>query len=291
VNPQRPRHVIDVHAHVIADDPVRYPLAPLAGHQSEWSRDRPVNHAQMVAAMDEAGIDRVSLVQASTCYGHDNRYVADAVATWPERFSGVGSVDLVAPDAIERIEDWRQRGIKSLRVFIAGHTAADQSARLDDPRAFAAWAHAQAHHITMNVQLRADGLPQLETLLREFPKTTMFLDHFARPLLTDGAPYAQADRLWALARHENLYVKYTTHNVRESAVAPSTQADFARRMVAEFGAHRIAWGSNFPASQGSLADLLAEALEATASLSEAERDWIFAGTAQKVYPELALVAA
>ena len=291
MNPLRPRQVIDVHAHVIASDSVRYPLNPLSGHQSEWSRDRPVSAEQMIRDMDDAGICRMSLVQASTCYGDNNSYVADAVAAYPDRFSGVFSVSLTAPDAIANITHWRRRGLKSLRVFIAGHTASDQSARLDDPRSFPTWAFAQEHGIPINVQLRADGLVQLEVLLREFPRAVVFLDHFARPVLTDGDPYAQAASLWALAHHENLFFKYTTHNVRESAITPATQTSFVKRMVAEFGAQRIAWGSNYPASKGSLSGLLDEALMATADLSEADRDWIFAGTAQTVYPELAPVAA
>ena len=35
------------HSHVIADDPVRYPLAPMGGKQSDWSKDRPVNGVSM----------------------------------------------------------------------------------------------------------------------------------------------------------------------------------------------------------------------------------------------------
>ena len=31
--------VIDIHPHIIADDTRRYPLAPLGGHQSDWSRN------------------------------------------------------------------------------------------------------------------------------------------------------------------------------------------------------------------------------------------------------------
>ena len=283
----RPPTVIDVHTHVIATDNIRYPLAPLSGQQSEWSRDRPVSYEQMIGAMDEAGIDRVSLVQASTCYGNDNSYVADAVAARPDRFAGVFSASLVEPDAVATIEYWRSRGLRSLRVFIAGHTAADAGARLDDPRAYPAWAYAEELHIPINVQLRADGLPQLVALLERFPKATVLLDHFARPVLSDGAPYALASSLWALARFENLSFKYTTHNVRESAHDPATQSSFVRRMVAEFGAQRIAWGSNYPASKGSLAALLDEAQHATASLSDEDRAWIFGGTAQRLYPELA----
>ena len=32
---------------------------------------------------DEAGVDKSAVVQASTCYGHDNSYLADAVAKYP----------------------------------------------------------------------------------------------------------------------------------------------------------------------------------------------------------------
>lgn len=284
----RPGTIIDVHTHVIADDMAAYPLAPLSGKQSDWSRERPVNGVQMLAAMDAAGIAKVSLVQASTCYGHDDSYVADTLATAPQRFSGVFSVDMVAPDAIARIDGWVARGLKSLRVFIAGHTAAAaDGVKLDDPRAYPAWAHAEAKRIPINVQLRADGLPQLVSLLERFPKAIVVLDHFARPKLEDGAPYAAADSLWSLARFPNLFFKYTTHNVRESKLGASTQAAFAARMVEAFGAKRIAWGSNFPASAGTLSDLLDEALEATATLSGTDRAWIFADTAKAIYPELA----
>ena len=85
--------IIDVHPHVIASDTKRYPLSPLSGRQSDWSRERPVDFERMIAAMDEAGVAKAALVQASTCYGYDNAYLADAVAARPERFTGVFSVD------------------------------------------------------------------------------------------------------------------------------------------------------------------------------------------------------
>src|SRR5512146_1118201 len=98
-----PSATIDIHPHIIAADIKRYPLAPLGGHQSDWSRTRPVTVEQLVAAMDTAGVQKAASVQASTCYGHDNSYVADAVAAYPKRFTGVFSVDVLAPDAAARM--------------------------------------------------------------------------------------------------------------------------------------------------------------------------------------------
>ena len=89
---------IDIHPHVISTDEKRYPRAPIGGHQSDWSRERPISHEQMVVEQDRAGVAKAALVQASTCYGHDNSYVAEAVAAHPERFTGVFSCDILEPE-------------------------------------------------------------------------------------------------------------------------------------------------------------------------------------------------
>jgi L-fuconolactonase len=278
--------LIDIHPHVISDDAARFPLDPLSGTQSAWSKERPVSFERMLTCMDEAGVTQSALVQASTCYGHDNSYVAAAVAAHPDRFAGVFSVDSMSDDAITAIKTWRDQGLSGMRVFIAGHTTA-ASVRLDDPRSFAAWAYAEQEDIPVAVQLRAPGLPQLETLLTRFPGVRIVLDHFARPTLSDGAPYAAAEALFALARFPNLFLKLTTHNVRESAEGASTPQAFLRKAVDTFGASRIAWGSNFPASSGSLTELVQEAKAAASALSAAEQTAIFSGTALTLYPELA----
>lgn len=282
--------IVDLHSHVIADDAARYPLAPMGGKQSDWSKERPVNGAGMLAAMVHAGVAKSVLVQASTCYGHDNSYVQASVASNPGQFAGVFSVDMLAPDAIEKIQYWVKAGLSGVRVFIAGHTAADRTVRLDDPRSFEAWAYISEHRIPICVQLRSDGLPQLEVLLKRFPKAVVLLDHFARPELEGGVPYAAARELFALVRYKNLHFKFTTHNARESKMGHSTQTEFARAVVDTFGAHRIAWGSNFPASAGTLKALLDEAMEATASLTLQEQEWIYSRTAHALYPALGTLA-
>jgi predicted TIM-barrel fold metal-dependent hydrolase len=239
--------VVDIHPHVIASDVRRYPFAPLGGKQSDWSRERPVDAEQMLAAMDEAGIAKAVLVQASTCYGHDNSYVADAVAAHPKRFAGVFSVDMTAADAPQRIRHWLGRGLKGLRVFIAGHTTA-HDARLDDPRSFPAWRCAVDAGIPSACSC-ARPPAAARGAAQEFPPRRIVLDHMARD---DGT------NLFSLARHPNLFLKFTTHNVRDAA---DPQA-FMRKVVDAFGAKRIAWGSNYPASDGALSGLLAEARQA-----------------------------
>jgi predicted TIM-barrel fold metal-dependent hydrolase len=279
--------IIDIHSHVISTDTARYPRAPLGGHQSDWSRLRPVGVEQMTAAMDAAGIAKSALVQASTCYGHDNSYVADAVAAHPERFTGVFSADVLAQDACEKMAYWMGRGLTGLRLFTTGSTMPGQADWLDDPRSFPAWELAQAKRLPVCLQMTATGIPQLVKVLERFSRLRVILDHLARPVQNDGPPYRGADSLWGLAAFPQVYLKVTERNLVGARSGKATPESFFGRLVADFGASRIAWGPNFPASERSLPDLVELAKTTLAFLPARDREWIFSGTAHVLYPALA----
>jgi len=67
----------------------------------------------------------------------------------------------------------------------------------------------------------------------------------------------------------------------------ATPETFFPRLLSVFGASRLAWGSNYPSSEGTLPQLLATAQESLRCLAPRDRDWIFAKTAQTLYPALA----
>ena len=279
-------NVIDIHPHIIADDTARYPLAPLGGHQSDWSRMRPVTVEKLIAAMDEAGVQKAAIVQASTCYGHDNSYVADAVAAHPKRFTGIFSVDVLAPDAPERMRYWRGRKLTGLRLFTFGSTMSEQADWLDDPKSYPAWACAGELGLSICLQMSAKAIPQARAMAGRFPQVNIILDHCARPVLDDGPPYLAAASLFDLARLPNIYLKLTPRIFAETRRGKATPDTFFTKLVAEFGAQRLAWGSNYPSSKGTLPALLKTARESLTSLQQADRDWIFAKTAQSLYPAL-----
>jgi L-fuconolactonase len=278
---------IDIHPHVIASDTARYPNAPLGGHKSDWSRERPVNVEQMIAAMDHAGIAKSALVQASTCYGHDNSYIEDAVAAHPDRFTGVFSVDVLAPDAPEKIRYWVGRRLTGMRLFTAGSTMPNQADWVDDPRSFPAWECAGQLGIPVCMQMTMKAIPQLVQMLERFPKVSVILDHLAKPTLSDGPPYAVATDVFQLADYKNLYLKLTPRTVAEAQNGKATHATFFPLLVSKFGASRIAWGSNYPASEGTLPELLKVSQAALSVLPAEDRDWIFSRTALTLYPALA----
>lgn len=282
-----PTTTIDIHPHIIASDTVRYPLAPLGGHQSDWSRTRPVTTEQMLAAMDTAGVQKSALVQASTCYGHDNSYVADAVAAHPDRFTGVFSVDILAADAPEKMRFWKAKGLTGIRLFTFGSTMSEQAGWLDDPKSYPGWAAADELGLSVCLQMSAKALPQAVNMAKRFPNVKILLDHCARPVLEDGPPYAAAASLFDLAQYKNIYLKLSPRTFAESRKGKATPETFFAKLVAEFGASRLAWGSNYPSSEGTLPGMLSVARESLASLSKADQEWIFAKTAQTIYPALA----
>jgi L-fuconolactonase len=277
--------IIDIHPHIISPDLNRYPRAPLGGKQSDWSATRPVSLEQLIAAMDATGIAKAAIVQASTCYGHDNSYVADAVAAHPKRFTGVFSADVLAPDATAKLRHWMERGLTGLRLFTFGSTMSEQ-ASFDDPKSFPAWTYAADHDLSICMQMSASGIPQLVKMIERFPKVKVLLDHMARPTLDDGPPYAGAASLFGLARYPNVYLKLTKRNFEQAKSGKATPETFFPKLVAEFGAQRLSWGSNYPSSEGTLPDILDVARKALAVLPQQDQDWIFAKTAQVLYPAL-----
>ena len=75
--------------------------------------------------------------------------------------------------------------------------------------------------------------------------------------------------------------------MEEASEGQSRPDAFFPKIVAAFGAKRIAFGSNFPAHEGPMKRLLHEAQEALACLADADRAEIFCGTAKRLYPKLA----
>lgn len=237
--------------------------------------------------MDEAGVAKAAVVHSSTTYGFDNSYVVDGCNRYKDRLVAVGSVDMLADDVPATIKAWARQGLAGLRIFTGGSTKDFDPSELDDARSFKAWEMLAELGLPMCIQTGPIGLPQVAMLARRFPSVNIILDHLGRPDVLDGPPYANAASLFALSELPNIYLKLTPRifgDVKKGAASAET---FFPRVVEAFGARRLAWGSNFPTSPGSLAEILATAKVGLASLSDEQRGWIFGRTAQQLYPGLA----
>ncbi|MBN3760802.1 amidohydrolase family protein [Burkholderia sp. Ac-20365] len=279
-------NIIDIHPHIISDDEKRYPPAPLFGKRSDWSQERPNTVEALIKAMDEAGVAKAAVVHSSTTYGFDNSYVVDGCNQYKDRLIAVGSVDMLADDVPAVIRAWADKGLAGLRIFTGGSTKDFDPSELDNPKSFRAWEMLAELKLPMCIQTGPIGLPQVRMLAERFPGVNIILDHLARPDVLDGPPYAKAAGLFELRDLPNIYMKLTPRIFGDVRKEQASAETFFPRVVEAFGAQRLAWGSNFPTSPGSLTEILATAQEGLACLSDEDRTWIFGKTAQKLYPAL-----
>ncbi|WP_327673134.1 MULTISPECIES: amidohydrolase family protein [unclassified Streptomyces] len=280
-------HIVDAHCHIISQDETAYPRAPLGGKQSTWAATRPVTAEGMISRMDDTGIDQAVLVQATTNYGYDNSYVLDSCRRWPERFVAVGTVDPLRPDAATSLKSAvGDGGLSGVRLFTSGSTVPTQGEWFAAPETYAFWEQAGELGVPVCLQMRlGPATKQLVELLERFPGVTVLLDHIGYPDIAASPAQAGAE-VAELGVHPGLHLKLTHRNLERLQDAGERAGDFLTPVVEAFGAERIAWGSNCPAAEQSLPELLVLAEGVLAGLSEQDRKQIFAGTSRRLYAGL-----
>ncbi len=277
--------VIDTHCHVISPDQAKFPRAPIGGKQSGWATTRPVTAEDMLAGMDETGIRQAVLVQATTAYGYDNSYVLDCCRRWPERFIAVGTVDPLQSDAGARLPGiCGDGGLSGVRLFTSGSTVPTQGEWFAAPETYDFWEAAGEIGITVCLQMRlGPATKQLISVLERFPSVRVLLDHMGYPDVV-AAPALAGREMVELAQYPGLYLKLTHRTLEPLGAAGNRATDFLDPVLGAFGPERIAWGSNYPAAEQSLPELV-ELGKRVLDLVPAEaREVIFAQTARRLYP-------
>ena len=159
--------------------------------------------------------------------------------------------------------------------------------RLDDPRTDPLWAQAHVLRIPVCVLTTPDRLPEVRAMAARFPDVPVALDHVGGIGAGSGLPPAVTEALLDLADLPNVYLKVSTVNFAPLRRAGDEGLDLWRRIVARYGARRLLWGSNYPVSQeGSYADMVDLGSRALPFLSDADREWVMAGTAVSLWPRL-----
>ena len=285
------RTVVDIHPHIISSDDDKYPKSPLGGVRSKWSQARPAPWERLSEAMTAAGVHKAAVVQSSTTYGHDNAYLADCVDTAPGRITGVCSVGFMDDGVLDDMRYWiNERGMSGLRLFTTGSTMA-QSDWLNDEKTKPAWAWAADNGVPVCVQLRVSALPMLRSVLEQFPDLRVVIDHVAMTDFVEGPPYRVAEPVYEFAEFPGVHLTVTTRTLRTGGQSAGGAGAVLRELVGHFGSERIAWGSNWPASEGTLGDLLGLLDDAVGDLPEADAANIRGGTALRLYPKLREEAA
>ncbi len=284
--------IVDTHVHVFTDDRKKYPQirdTARAGSiptiseigQTEW----PVTTVEILARlMDEAGVDKATLVQAYFVYEYDNSYTVDAARVNPKRFASVVVLDPMdpkSPDELSRLVE--QDGVTGLR-FMRGRLP---QTSLGEPVTFPLWERMQKLKIPLAVNDRIHELPKITRALERYPDVKVCFEH-AWGHKVGTPPYPDLAPLFAFAGNPNVYIKTAINNIAAARDAGGTAEALYEKLVQVFGAKRIMWSSNYPAHPkfNSIKSRLDEAKKVLAFLSEEDRRWIFGETALSVFPHL-----
>jgi predicted TIM-barrel fold metal-dependent hydrolase len=234
--------VVDAHVHLVGDR-VRYPLKPTTLPGDAWYREAPVDATQFTDLMATAGVRRAVLVQPVGAYGDDNSYLLDAAARSPDRFAAVCMVDPAGatPAAALRRHVY-ESGASGIRLFAVHHPRES----VDAPRYLPLWQEAARLGIPVVVTIWGSQLPGLAQMLQRFAALRVALDHCAFPAFDGSANRADVESLLALSTYPALALKVSSFVIDACSDAGVDASAFVARLVSEFGAERVMWGSDYP---------------------------------------------
>jgi predicted TIM-barrel fold metal-dependent hydrolase len=236
--------VIEWNAHIFSPDTSRYPFHPKATYTPDVS----VNPADPLAAylkrLDDEGIDRAVIVHPEP-YGDDHRLMIDCLHREPDRLRGTSLFYPRDPQAIEKLEAL----VKQVPHIVSTrfHALRGNGAYLDsfaDKGARALWRKAVDLGLVVELHIGPDYAAQAGKLIKEFKGGKVLIDHLAEPHLGTGVQFAD---VLELAKYPNVYMKLSglNHFATDEPYYESALA-FTKRVIREFGADRMVWGSGSP---------------------------------------------
>jgi predicted TIM-barrel fold metal-dependent hydrolase len=297
----------DSHAHLVSDDPVRYPRNPFrldppkdglpairppfgpgtVGIPGGQHGPSPVNEKptaqQMHDWMAAEHVVGIAAVQKGMIYGTDNSYIVDAADLFPQEMRAIIIIDPEEAKTIPMIRALGSRGIVGVRFFPVN--VEDKVAWLSSPESLAVWALCDELGIAVDLEGPPyDGetmIPVIEAMADRFPATPVVLDHLFMPVITDP-DFGIGAQFDGFAARDNIYVKWTSLSmdvIREQGVAPEA---VLRRAVDFYGADKVMWGSDIGTSSGSYREMVQRGIDSTALLSAEERRKVLHDTGRRV---------
>jgi predicted TIM-barrel fold metal-dependent hydrolase len=240
---------------------------------------------QMVAAMDEVGVDGALLVSPFTMYGYDASYALEVYAAHPKRFGLIKPVDPADPKVGEIIADWAAtKGTVGVRIML-NRLASENG---DDPGINRILAAAAQHGLPVNL-IAAGRLDQFRQLVARNPETMIVLDHLGLKQPYEppppAQPFAELPKVLALAAYDNVAIKISGACTLSHEPFPYRDIrDPLFRIFDAFGFDRCMWGTDWTRAVALLTyQQGVEAFRVMEGLSDDDRAALMGGTLTRLY--------
>ncbi len=279
-----PTPIVDVQVHAYERDRPERPWHAVLHGPPEVTGD------DMVAAMDEVGVDGALLVSPWTMYRYDPSYAVEVHQAHPDRFGLITPIDTDGPDPAEAVRAWAAvPGAVGARIILVGVTAGPRKpADVENPGVNAVLAAGAETGLPINL-LCWGAAPAVAELAARHPNTRLVVDHlglvqpFEPPAPPD--PWRRLDDVLALAAHDNVAVKVS--GACTLAHEPFPYPDIwppLERLFEAFGFDRLMWGTDWTRA----VELLTyregvDAFRLSDRLSDHERAALMGGTLASIY--------
>ncbi|MBN8830547.1 MAG: amidohydrolase [Sphingomonadales bacterium] len=293
----------DSHAHLVSDDPARYPRNPFKLNGAHVLRPpfgpgtigipggqhgpNPVNEKptaeQMHKWMAQENVVGIAAVQKGMIYGTDNSYIVDAADLFPQVMRAIVILDPEEEKTLPTIRATAERGIVGVRYFPVN--VEDKVAWFGSEKSVAVWALCDELGLAVDLEgppwEGEELIPVVESMADRFPYTPIVLDHLFMPDTT-AENYGIDARFDGFAARDNIYLKWTSLSmdcIREQGLQVEK---VLRRAVDFYGADKIMWGSDIGTSSGTYKEMVQRAIASTALLNETERAKVLHDTGRRV---------
>jgi L-fuconolactonase len=240
---------------------------------------------EMVAAMDEVGVDGAIFISAFSLYKYDASYAVQVQQAHAGRFALVKPVDPDDAAVADVIADWRETpGAVGIRALMTKEWGRDPT----DPGLDTILSAAVQHDFPVNL-LCWDNLEAGKTLIDRHPEVRFILDHLAikQPSAPPAAaePWAKLPEVLELARRPNVVIKVSGACTLSHSGYPYPDIwDPLARVFDAWGFDRCLWGTDWTRAYANLT--FAQGVEPflhTERLSDSERAMLLGGTCAEVY--------
>ncbi len=263
-----------------------------------YERDRPerpwvstlvgppeVTGDDMVAAMDEVGVDGALLVSPYAMYRFDASYALEVYAKHPGRFGLIKPVDPTDPAVAETVADWAAtKGTVGVRLMLAYGDPIDPGS----PGLKRVFDAAARHGLPLNI-LCWGRLELADALAAKFPDTQIVIDHLGlkQPYHPPAPekPFGDLPKLLKLAQYGNVAVKITGACTLSHAPFPYDDIwDPLGRIFDAFGFARCLWGTDWTRASNVVSYKEGvEPFRLTDRISDSDRATLMGGALQKIY--------
>jgi predicted TIM-barrel fold metal-dependent hydrolase len=271
--------IIDSQVHAYARNTPERPWSSVPNWPEHVTGD------EMVAAMEEVGVDGAILVSPFSMYGYDASYALEVQQDHPGRFVVVKPVNPDDPNVVDVVADWKKTpGTVAIRIMMGEQAGRDPNA----PGLHRVLR--EAARLDMPVNLACSGNLDAATGLIDGHEHTRFvIDHLGlvQPRTAPAPPdaWSQLPQVLDLARRPNAVIKVSGACTLSGEPYPYTDIwDPLVRVFEAWGFDRCLWGTDWTRTFTIVNYKQAvEPFLQTGRLSEGERAMLMGGACAKAY--------